>query len=78
MKTELITYSLEIDDYMSDRATEDRYDVVRLEVWHHESGPELNSFVEYENCTLLQAVERIRQLTAIEHATTPARVGKEG
>lgn len=69
MKTQLVTYSLELDEYMSTEADEDRYDVVRIELWHKASGPELNTIVEYENCTLAQAAARIHQLLAARFLT---------
>lgn len=55
----ILGYYLESDDYMSDLSDENRYDVVRQYI--AEDG-ELDTSIEWENCTLAQARERLKQL----------------
>lgn len=55
----ILAYYLELDDYMTEEAGENRYDVARQYI--AEDG-ELDTYIEWENCTLGQARERLAQL----------------
>jgi hypothetical protein len=59
-----IGYFIRVDDYMTTASGETRYDVLRQYVT---DDGELDDDIEWENCTLAQAIQRIAQL----HATKP-------